>query len=332
MTVLIRISQMYHQPLVVDHSQLEASQATGSPSTRRVRCPICGGSRALCDACTLVFCQNDRCGEWKFDPPDIKSCRWHGDDCQKKLCESCRLKERQSDPLEQCPVCSHWYCSALMKKCLGRPTTFPGLARNHDPKSTSCMGCFISHMGPTGAHWNSCLEPGCWSTAHDVRKEDSVICHDCSGSMDITCPCGKTYVCSVCAQKKVLQVGRHCPRCQTFYCFHGCKYIETCAGCQKARLCNDCIEVEEDATDEEDSSNTHASLMIACKKCQTRVCAECFDGSRPRYACEGCDGDHDLSCMNKCRNCGALCSCTNCDSGYCEECWVCWHFTTNFSC
>ena len=208
-------------------------------------------------------------------------CRRHDNE---RFCTTC-LTDQNSQPPVQCMHCGCWLDSGI---------TSYKLAPNH-PSKFICTG-LKTHT------WNTCAEDDeCWS--HDHR-DTLVICADCSHDA-ITCPCGDAWICGICVQEKSLKSGRHCPRCQRFYCLRGCAYIKTCTECEKTTLCDDCM--EEEMTDEEESLNKGTIIMTTgmCE-CQRDICVDCF--KKHAFCCGACNSVYCRAWRGDdgCAGCGAL--------------------------
>ncbi|KAG0701760.1 hypothetical protein DFH29DRAFT_925269 [Suillus ampliporus] len=306
--------QNYYQRLV-DHSlipQSRASQEYSSPSapdSDGPRCLICSHHLVACNGCSIVTCSdaNGQCAG--ADLVTLVPCHTHDNE---KFCPSC-LTNEYSGALIHCVYCRSWHCQEFMRKCLGRPAPEHQLTRAHSPKFIVCSYCF-----PWIATMRECSELDCWSDAHN-KPYVGAICYDCAGSKDshIVCPCGHTWVCGSCAQKKIQESGIRCPGCQTFYCVM-CRYINVCMKCQKATLCNDCM--EEEMSDEEESSKANKGVVIVmtCDECERTVCTDCCFDER-EFRCQSCNSVRCRECLGKCYGCGAF-LCTTClEAGY-QEC------------
>ncbi|KAG2116381.1 hypothetical protein DEU56DRAFT_165744 [Suillus clintonianus] len=212
----------------------------------------------------------------------------------------------------RCPICSHrlaacpgcssvtcgnsWCTAANLVKCL-----------------SSCRSCFST------VAMKKCNEHDCQSRAH---FNGGTICPDCVRPLDghIVCSCGEIWVCGACAtQKKILNKCGRCPKCQNFFCFFRCRYIDACADCHKLTLCNDCV--EEDISDVEGISTAKkgTSLVATCEECQSKICADCLERES---CCESCESVHCQDCTDndECSDCGALICLTCQTEAGCQQC------------
>ncbi|KAG1730660.1 uncharacterized protein EDB91DRAFT_1156416 [Suillus paluster] len=277
--------QDYYQRLI-DRHLIPGSQTSQDPSpiSLRPRCPICSHRLMACSSCSVVTCgANPRCAGGDLVPM-LSCCSYD----KMMFCTDC-VTENYSGLLSECVLCEANYCSRLMTKF-------------------------------TTAVWKKCDERSWEPHEHD----DQGVCLHCIESIHghVACPCGRTWVCGVCAQKKEQKSGRRCPRCQTFYCFYWCEYMNICAMCQKATLCSDCM--EEDMSGEEGSSlTTHEEgssrankgvvLVETCEKCRLGICSDCATEYVFDLTCGACENIH-------CQDCGGDERCTGCGVPLCLNC------------
>ncbi|KAG0701761.1 hypothetical protein DFH29DRAFT_925270 [Suillus ampliporus] len=275
--------QGYYQRLI-DHHLIPDPQANQDSSSLslRPRCPVCSHRLMACSSCSIVTCgAHPRCVGGRLVPM-LCCCTYD----KMMFCFDC-LGEDYSGLLSECVLCEARSCSRLMTK-------------------------FTTPM------WKNCSERNWGPREHD----DQGVCLDCTESIrgHVACPCGLAWVCGVCAQKKIQMSGRRCPRCQTFYCFDGCKYINTCTGCQKTILCNDCM--EEEMSDEEGSLHAKKGVVLVatCGECRLGICEDCSEDYE--FRCESCDRVHCRDCMGDeeyCSCCGTR-MCPMCTEIGCEKC------------
>ncbi|KAG1723699.1 hypothetical protein EDB19DRAFT_347587 [Suillus lakei] len=227
----------------------------------------------------------------------------------------------------RCPVCSHRLlacsdCSSVI--CNNDRCAAANLIRSRSI-CQSCLSTLATSILAIAMSNRMCSQNDCRTCAH---FNGGVICPDCVKPMDghIVCPCGETWVCGTCATwRKFLDNFGSCPKCQNYFCFSGCKYIDACPECQKVTLCNDCMELE----DEEDGhmpdegssiTNKDAFRVMTCGHCQRRICADCFD--ERKFCCGYCATVRCQSHMSvgECLDCGAP-MCWGCEeTRQCQEC------------
>ncbi|KAG1728623.1 uncharacterized protein EDB91DRAFT_851282 [Suillus paluster] len=307
--------QNYYQRLF-DHHLIPDPQVIQDSSLLSPHCPVCSHRLYACIDCRFVACNSPTCASADL-VPGLVCCQGHP---YENFCRACFPNAKDSGLFIQCAFCEYWHCEKFMRKCVGRPVTPHQLAREHAPNYFSCYTCFRSaSMGKT------CSESDCWSRGHD--DNEGAICSDCIGSMDghTACACEETWICGACAQKTVLKTGRRCPRCRTLYCFASCEYIDACVACPQVRLCNDCMELEEDipGTYESSLANTDTFLTRECEDCDftIRICADC-NGDRD-YCCRSCLRVYCQDCMGngKCSRCSVpVCLDCEMEDGICCEC------------
>ena len=267
----------------------DSQQTQSADEPRRSKCRVCFSPLNSCDACHTITCRKYECAGSKSSQAGIKICR---------LAEHPDSGEDRSDatlnfPVDQCPICRNWFCRRCMPVviCQGPIEAYIGdpaaTLLEHPRKIVSCRGCFGTRPGSN-----------LWCAESNCPRRYRYLCDDCSAPRggDITCPCGETWICDACAYRRVngYDSGRHCPKCKTFYCFEGCGYIDICRSgtCKdnvfssKARLCNDCIELEEDPAEKGGKESEGTSLTTVCNRCQLRVCTECFDEGK--VICRAC--------------------------------------------
>ncbi|KAG2133280.1 hypothetical protein DEU56DRAFT_417602 [Suillus clintonianus] len=208
-------------------------------------CSICTSSLTHCNSCQVASCRSLRC-RGSSEPP-LARCISHPNET---LCFPCLEEQGSRRKLEKCPVCEFWCRATDMTSCCGHPI-IPPISRAssteeymhvmtlcyqsdrvHPPKIGSCNDCMLPG-------WQSCRSNGCWSAY-------SVLCPECT-SNGVTCMCQSTWACDICAEHDP-NIFIHCPRCDRPFCTF-CTYIDTCGRCERASLCNDCIEEASDADD-----------------------------------------------------------------------------------
>ncbi|KAG2065801.1 hypothetical protein BDR04DRAFT_1107871 [Suillus decipiens] len=214
-----------------------------------------------------------------------------------------------------CPICSH---RLLICHGCSNATCDNSCCKGAKLISSvsSCQSCFL-----TLVIISPCNQYDCPSRAHSTG---GAICPDCVKTTDghLICLCGNNWICGACAiatQKEDSDYGTRCPRCQNYFCFLGCRYIETCRDCRKMRLCDDCMEEEFSDGEGSSSANKGAFLVATCEGCQDRVCIDCLEG-RER-CCEFCSTVYCRHCMDYegCEGCGAL-MCMKCFEHGCRRC------------
>ena len=258
--------------------------------------------------CRVISCSNGDCKASSAVP--IVKCHIHP---LKNSCTSC-LKSPSAGYLPrlgQCPICTHWFCSSELSWCPGRP--FPNestgdtesssiiagdsgiVTRLHPPRPISCHSpaCKMT-SNASERPGRRCSNSGCWSTPTYTR----LVCLECTTQDSFTCPCGRYWTCGSCTfQPSSAAELTTCPRCHRSFC-QWCSYIDDCALCTHAGLCNDCME-------EEDSLNVRVvNVLNKCGNCEDHLCEACSDHNE-RF-CEQCD-------RRMCKACGD-------ESDVCERC------------
>ncbi|KAG1858062.1 hypothetical protein DFJ58DRAFT_312579 [Suillus subalutaceus] len=223
-----------------------------------------------------------------------------------------------SSDYPRCPICSH-----LLVTCYGcsNVTCDNSCCKGANLISfvSSCQSCFS-----TLATVKKCSQYDCSSRAHFTG---GVICPDCVRPTDghILCPCEDNWICGTCAtNEKVLNHCGRCPKCQNYFCFFRCRYIDVCVDCRMMTLCNDCM--EEDMSEEESSTATF--LVATCEECRGRICTDCFNDCGSR--CRSCLSVHCQDCVDyeECPSCGELMCLTCATEDGCRGCEVC-RFSNN---
>jgi hypothetical protein len=286
-------------------------------------CPLCSARLMSCGACIAISCSNGDCKASSSIP--IVKCHTHP---LRNSCTSCLESRPGSLPrMGQCPICAHWFCSAELSWCPGRPVPNEGtgdielsssnigvsgtVTRLHPMRPISCYSpaCkTTSEEGQRGAR--QCSNTRCWSALMAAR----LVCPDCTTQDSFSCPCGRYWTCGSCelqSPSSSFDVPVTCPRCHHSFC-PSCSYIDDCMLCGRGGLCNDCME-EEDSLDVQvvnvlnkcgncedhlcEACNDH--IERSCDKCYRRMCMVCGDESD---VCERCTDHSGVYEVSDCEN------------------------------
>jgi len=205
---------------------------------------------------------------------------------------------RQS--LSTCPECHSVCCATDLMWCVGHP----GAAGHANPRPAACGVCYARKLD-VRERVRLCVNDGCWSNDDRYRKAVAAlcVCADCahagpgsgpdsaeakSNFGPCECVCGRTWLCGMCSGDPDVWAGHFstCPRCKQLTCLvhAACGGAIPCEGCQRPRLCDDCIEVEADDGDEVRGSSDEAParMMGVCEGCNAKMCDSCAHRTRTK--------------------------------------------------
>lgn len=251
--------------------------------------------------CRFISCSNIHCQASSTIP--IVRCFNHH---ETKFCTSCLERPSILPRMGKCPICAHWFCSAELEWCIGRPVSngdtrgtepsspitelsspITNLTRSHPARPLFCRTRHCTEESiATGKHGARCCNQDCWFSWQlpGIRT-----CPDCITQDDFTCPCGGYWACADCtlfAATCAPDLTYACPGCGRRFC-PGCSYIGICERCSREGLCDDCKEHEENIGVKQ--------TVIRCQGCGFYLCGECV-GIDEKSSCE-----YDRSVCNLCR-------------------------------
>ncbi|KAG2100152.1 uncharacterized protein F5147DRAFT_327486 [Suillus discolor] len=285
---------------LVDKGLIDEDGAKNLPDDT-LDCPICPSKQTSCNLCRFISCSNIDCQA--SSTITIVRCFNHH---ETKFCTSCLECPGILPRMGKCPICAHWFCSAELEWCIGRPVS-NGDTRGTEPSSPIIgppspitdstrshparpLFCRTRHcieesiaIGKNGAR---CCNEYCWfSWPLHIRT-----CPDCITQDDFTCPCGGYWACADCtlfAATCAPDSTYACPGCGRRFCFN-CSYIGACELCSHGGLCDDCKEHEENIGVKQ--------TVFRCQGCGFYLCGECA-GIDEKSCCE-----YDRSVCKLCRH------------------------------
>ncbi|KAN0093044.1 hypothetical protein V8E55_003828 [Tylopilus felleus] len=285
----------------------ESYSEPDSPLIQR-QCPLCETQTAPCTSCHLILCLNRECPASELIP--FQSCTNH---VSTAACLPCLENTKNVPLLGQCPDCHLWFCQFELTWCLGRPKDslnrpprayfrrLPNSAREHPTQPIGCSACTGGQDRP------HCSNGKCWSRVGGYTS----VCESCSPGGGLWCTCEQCWICDDCKTSPTENCFKDCPRCKRVYCMYECEYIQFCAECGRATLCDDCA--EEDRSDVVGPDATEGVVLESeceANHCMGKICETCVGGTR----CAGCS-------KTFCSSCAQLQRCSGCDVRFCFVCY-----------
>ncbi|KAG1780286.1 hypothetical protein EV702DRAFT_771408 [Suillus placidus] len=282
-------------------------------------CPLCSHNLIQCRVCGVHACEKSSCKASSI--VSVVGCSCHD---REFFCVPCAIPQTG-----RCPTCSQWYCMESLSWCVGRPEgdaqwtpkpnhtafeiidpikdphaedDYQSISHEHPPRIAPCGDCVRQGLA---SEWRRCGNFYCWSR----NRFRDMVCSDCEPGGH-TCACSRTWLCALCSADPSGTPFIECQSCKVVYCQDWCAYIQSCAVCSRTRLCDDCIEEEND---------TGQCLLFSekCGICHRHICDDCV----PRLPkCSSCGHCY----CHRCKWTDAAHSCKTCTSPMCRDCTRNW--------